>query len=221
MTPQGDVTTLYTFCPKENCDTGDFPIGRLYQSPEGTWYGTTEFGGGPYGAGTIFKINLQGKLSTLSSFQNTFVNLAGGELPIGGLVQARNGELYGTTFYGGANDTATNALFGTIFRITTTGVLTTLYSFCSQPNCSDGVQPWAALIQADNGDLYGTTLRSGPNGEHGTVSAPGWLLTSHLGQCLRETSVEEPWSIWRGQLPDRPDSSPRDPPSWHHPSIEM
>ena len=197
MTPNGDVTALYFFCVNDpNCETGREPMGRLYQSPEGTLYGTTEDGGGRNGTGVIFKINLQGKLSILHTFQNTFVDAKSGELPIGGLVQARNGELYGTTLYGGANDTATDSTFGTIFKITTGGVLTTLYSFCSQPNCSDGVQPWAALVQAVNGDLYGTTLRGGANGAYGTVFkiTPAGQFTSLYSFCSEANCAD-------GELP--------------------
>ena len=82
--------------------------------------------------------------------------------PYAALVQATNGDFYGTTVDGGANGEG-----GTIFKITPSGTLTTLYSFCSQSGCTDGVQP-AGLVQGANGDFYGTTGRGGVNGE-GTV----------------------------------------------------
>jgi uncharacterized repeat protein (TIGR03803 family) len=84
--------------------------------------------------------------------------------PAAGLVQATNGYLYGTTFSGGARG------YGTIFEVTLNGELTTLYSFCSQSGCTDGAQPFAALIQATDGNLYGTTADGfgGPTNE-GTV----------------------------------------------------
>jgi len=82
-----------------------------------------------------------------------------GELPIQGLVQATDGNLYGTTVGGGVNQRG-----GTVFQITpVSGTLATLYSFCSQTGCADGKLPYAPLIQAPNGDFYGTTYRGGAN----------------------------------------------------------
>jgi uncharacterized repeat protein (TIGR03803 family) len=72
-----------------------------------------------------------------------------GALPSAALVQATNGDLYGTTDRGGANDD------GTVFKITPSGTLTTVYNFCSQSGCMDG------LIQTANGDFYGTTYHGG------------------------------------------------------------
>jgi uncharacterized repeat protein (TIGR03803 family) len=60
-------------------------------------------------------------------------------------------NLYGTTFFGGTGGHGTNG--GTVFKITLTGDLTTLYSFCSQPNCTDGGFPEAGLVQATDGNL--------------------------------------------------------------------
>jgi uncharacterized repeat protein (TIGR03803 family) len=78
-------------------------------------------------------------------------------------VQATDGNLYGTTHGGGVS--ALN--HGTIFRITPNGTLTTLYGFCSQSGCIDGAYP-IALIQATDGNLYGTTESDWPN-DYGTV----------------------------------------------------
>jgi uncharacterized repeat protein (TIGR03803 family) len=67
------------------------------------------------------------------------------------LVQGIDGNLYGTTEFGGAKG------YGSIFRITTLGNLTTLYSFCSPGSCFDGAYPIGALIQSPDGNFYGTT----------------------------------------------------------------
>src|SRR5580658_9730452 len=64
------------------------------------------------------------------------------------LIQGTDGNLYGNTTSGGKNEN------GTIFKTSTAGALTTLYSFCSQPNCSDGDTPQGALIQATDGNFY-------------------------------------------------------------------
>src|ERR1017187_5816588 len=82
-----------------------------------------------------------------------------GAYPYAVLVQATNGNLYGTTAQGGTNGG------GTVFKITPGGTLTTLHSFCSDyPSCTDGADPYAGLVQAANGDLYGTAYNGGANG---------------------------------------------------------
>jgi uncharacterized repeat protein (TIGR03803 family) len=102
---------------------------------------------------------------------------ADGWSPGGGLVQATNGNFYGTTGWGGANN------FGTVFEITPGGKLTTLYSF----DLTDGSMPYIAMVQASDGNLYGTTTGGGPsavpgtmNGGDGTVFkiTPGGELTT-------------------------------------------
>lgn len=90
------------------------------------------------------------------------------------VVQSTDGEFYGTTLAGGANDA------GTVFKITSGGKLTTLHSFCSQANCADGARPYAGLIQARDGNFYGTTFSGGADGVSGTVFkiTPGGKLTT-------------------------------------------
>ena len=85
-----------------------------------------------------------------------------GEFPQTGLVQASDGNLYGTTILGGAYGS------GTIFQLTLSGTLTTLYNVCSQSGCPDGNYLYAALIQAKDGDLYGIMQVGGAHGS-GTI----------------------------------------------------
>jgi uncharacterized repeat protein (TIGR03803 family) len=87
-------------------------------------------------------------LTTLHSFNNV-----DGAQAFDGLVQANDGSFYGTTFSGGANDDG-----GTVFKITSGGTLTTLYNFCAESGCSDGQDPYAGLVQASDGNFYGTTF---------------------------------------------------------------
>jgi uncharacterized repeat protein (TIGR03803 family) len=125
------------------------------QGRDGNFYGTAN--------DAIFKMTPNGKVTNLYTFCS-IQNCSDGELPYAGLIQATNGNFFGTTYKGGANGG------GTIFEITPKGNLTTLYSLCAQTNCADGSGPLASLLQATNGTFYGTT----PYG--GTV-------TCSLSQC--------------------------------------
>jgi uncharacterized repeat protein (TIGR03803 family) len=142
---------------------GSYSLGSFVQGRDGNLYGTTNYGGGleggcgSQGCGTAFKMGPAGKLTTLYDFCATYP-CSDGARPWAGLVLAANGDLYGTTAFYGANS---NFEGGTIYRITQAGLLTTIYSFCSQPNCTDGSFPWGTLIQATDGDLYGTTVKGG------------------------------------------------------------
>jgi uncharacterized repeat protein (TIGR03803 family) len=178
VTPAGKLTTLYSFCPKSGCSDGDEPYSGLVQATNGNFYGTTS-GGGTYSRGTVFEITPAGTLTTLYSFCPQS-GCQDGNLPYAGLVQATNGNFYGTTYYGGANGV------GTVFEITPKGKLTTLYSFCSQSACSDGANPYSALVQARNGNLYGTATNGGNNGS-GTVFevTPGGKLTTVYRFCSK------------------------------------
>lgn len=68
-------------------------------------------------------------------------------------------RFYGTTDVGGANGA------GTIFRITPSGTFTTLYSFCAQPGCLDGIGPYGGLVQGTDGSFYGTTGYGGSSND--------------------------------------------------------
>jgi uncharacterized repeat protein (TIGR03803 family) len=157
--------------------------GPLVQATNGDFYGATN--GGDNNRGTTFKMTPSGKLTTLYNFcsQGSFPNCPDGASPTAGLVQAVNGDFYGTTFGGGASDVCYGGC-GTVFRITRTGVLTTLYSFCSQSGCTDGENPPAGLVHPTTGDLYGTTYYGGASlcpGGCGTVfSLSAGALSSNV-----------------------------------------
>jgi len=98
-------------------------------------------------------------------------------------VQAADGNFYGTTFYGGTGsgyDEGDYYYTGTVFKITPSGMLTTLYNFCSQNDCTDGSAPASALIQATDGNFYGTTSGGGADIVDGTVFeiTPSGTLTT-------------------------------------------
>jgi|HubBroStandDraft_1064217.scaffolds.fasta_scaffold13126_3 uncharacterized repeat protein (TIGR03803 family) len=176
ITPSGELTTLYSFCGQNPCPDGEHPQGVLVQATNGNLYGTTENGGLSFN-GTVFEITPSGTLTTLHSFcaSNT-ETCPDGALPLSGLVQATNGDLYGTTFEGGMDG------YGTIFKITLSGTLTTLYSFSAQNGCVNGEYPSAALVEATDGDLYGTTEISACANKSGTlfkITPSGTLTTLH------------------------------------------
>jgi uncharacterized repeat protein (TIGR03803 family) len=111
--------------------------------------------------------------------------------PQAGLLQATSGDFYGTTTYGGANGTG-----GTIFRITPSGTLTTLYNFCAQSGCIDGQEPIAGLLQATSGDFYGTTTYGGANNS-GTVFkiTPGATLTTLYSFCAQSVCTDGAYPV--------------------------
>jgi len=172
ITPSGTLTTLHGF----NDSDGQDPVAGLVQGSDGNFYGTTYFGGAESN-GTVFKITSGGALTTLYSFGDQ--GGPGGALPEAGLVQGTDGNFYGTTSKGGTGIHA----FGTVFKITPSGTLTTLYSFCHQTGCDDGDTPQAGLVQGADGNFYGTTSEDGPNcGFCGTVfkiTPSGTLTTLH------------------------------------------
>jgi uncharacterized repeat protein (TIGR03803 family) len=149
MSSTGTLKSLYDFCSLSNCADGEYPVTVLIEGADGSFYGTTQSGGSS-GWGTVFKITSTGILTTLYSF-----NLTDGAAPYGSLVLATNGDFYGTTNGGGTGNS------GTVFEITPSGTLTTLYMFCSKTGCTDGQYPVGPLIQASDGNIYGTTHAGG------------------------------------------------------------
>jgi len=169
ITPGGTLTTLHTF---SGGDDGASPWAGLVQTANGDLYGTTSLGGND--GGTIFRITPEGALTTPYLFDY-------GYQPYAGLVQAANGDLYGTTSLGGAKGG------GTVFEISPSGTLTWLYSFCNRSPCPDGSQPDAGLVQATDGNLYGTTELGGSDNS-GTIFriTPGGTLTTLLSFDKRD-----------------------------------
>ena len=171
VTPNGTLTTLYSFCSQSRCADGELPLAGLVQGTDGNFYGTTYYGGAS-DAGVVFQIAPGGTLTVLNSFDGT-----NGGNPSGGLLLGTDGNFYGTTSEEGANDV------GTVFKVTAGGALTLLYSFCPQPEkgCPDGGNPNGSLIQATDGDFYGTTEFRGAR-DDGTIfqiNANGKLTTLH------------------------------------------
>ena len=176
------LTTLHLFT---GTNDGANPQAGLAQGSDGYFYGTTTKGGGTNGVGyggygTVFKISTNGELTTLYSF-GTITNANGvaldGADPVAGLVQGSDGYFYGTTEGGGTNGVEYGG-YGTVFKISTTGALTSFYSFTGG---NDSAHPQTGLVQGSDGSFYGTTSAGGTNGD-GTVfkiSTTGTLTTLH------------------------------------------
>ena len=188
ITPSGKLTRRYAFCAQPNCSDGLFPNDPPVQGISGDFYGTTESGGTAGGFGTVFKMTSTGTLTVLHSFGS---NSADGGTPLAALVQASDGSFYGTTGGGGANGDG-----GTVFRITAGGALKTLYSFCKLSGCADGATSEAALVQASDGNFYGTTSEGGNPGcgsfGCGTVFkiTPAGVLTTLYSFCAQTSCTD-------------------------------
>jgi uncharacterized repeat protein (TIGR03803 family) len=162
ITPGGTLTTLHTFTGSD----GFAPFAGLIQATDGNLYGTTYEGGAGF-AGTVFKITPGGTLTTLYGFDYT----GGGAAPYCVLVQGTDGNFYGTTAGGGPNN------YGTVFKITPGGTLTTLHTF---DGSSDGTYPLGGLALDTNGSFYGTT-----SGGNGTV----FRLSVGLGPFIKTLPI--------------------------------
>ena len=204
ITPSGRLTTLYSFCSRGNCADGAHPKTGLTQGGDGNFYGTTSVGGAhasDIGGGTVFKLEPSGKLTTLHSFCSVVDPGNGlctdGAWPVAGLIEGIDGNFYGTTTAGGVNPNRVKNAFGipngpgTAFKLTPSGRLTTLYSFCSQTNCTDGKNPSGRLIQGSDGNFYGTTTGGGAKGG-GTVFriTPSGTLTILYSFCSQTNCTD-------------------------------
>ena len=156
-------TAPYTFTLIHSFSTattdGMIARGGLVQGTDGNFYGMTEVGGAN-GAGTVFRI------SPVSPYTLTVIhsfNGSDGNLPFAGLIQATDGNFYGMTNQGGANNR------GAVFKISSASpyTFTLLHSF-SASNASDGMSPFGNLVQSTDGSFYGMTNQGGATG-YGTV----------------------------------------------------
>src|SRR5947208_10989362 len=139
------------------------PRAGLVQGSDGSFYGTSVSGGahgGSYGGfGTVFRVTTNGAVRILASFDNT-----NGANPYSTLIQGSDGSFYGTAQNGGTSDDSFWG-HGTVFRIATNGVLTSLHSFTDGLGGGYSV---AGLIQGTDDNFYGTRYQGGSNG-FGTV----------------------------------------------------
>ncbi|HEY3777277.1 MAG TPA: choice-of-anchor tandem repeat GloVer-containing protein [Rhizomicrobium sp.] len=155
LTPDGKETVLYSFCRRSGCADGAGPGGGIVMDRKGNLYGATVVGGTPGGNGTVFKLSPDGKEKVLYNFCSQDA-CRDGSYPLGSVIMDRDGNLYGTTYQGGANSGN-----GTVYKVSPTGTETVLYSFCARAGCSDGAVPQGGVVLDKDGNLYGTTASGG------------------------------------------------------------
>lgn len=167
ISPNGVLKTIYHFCSRDKCADGAQPMAGLVLGSDGALYGTTLSGGSnlqvcfrgrlDYGCGTIFRLSPTDGFETVYPFCS-LPDCGDGRWPSSPLAQATDGNFYGTTPY--SNDSTcqlTNAYCGTVFSMTPQGTMTVIHNFCLQSGCPDGPSPEGGVVQATDGELYGTT----------------------------------------------------------------
>ena len=176
MDLSGDITTLYSFSGGAD---GELPVGSLVQGPGGLFYGVTQNGGSTCsldsrGCGSIFQIDTSGNFKTLYAFTGG----QDGAEPEEALLQASDGDFYGTALFGGDSSCTVSGTTGcgTIFRIDSTGNFTLLHAFTGG---TEGGVPFSSLIQAGDGDFYGTATAGGDSSC--SVTASGENYPTYVG----------------------------------------
>jgi uncharacterized repeat protein (TIGR03803 family) len=147
--PSRGIKVIYSFTG--GSDGGEPFDSALYRDAEGNLFGTTMFDGGRISLGVVFQVAPDGTETVL----HTFLGGSDGARPKGSLISDGNGNLYGTTSSG------ENLKGGTVFQITTAGVLSELHKFTG----SDGFDPNAGLVRDADGNLFGTTFSGGSSND--------------------------------------------------------
>lgn len=152
----GSYETLLSF---DGAANGSNPLhSPLVRDTGGNLYGTTVAGGGTCGCGVVFELAPDGTETVLHTFS---ISENDGNQPNSGVVRDKSGNLYGTTFLGGANGD------GSAFALTPDGTLSILHSF--EFGSPGGEAPVAGLVRDRRGNLYGTTYGDGAGGDYGSV----------------------------------------------------
>lgn len=144
LDPSGNKTVLHSF----DSTGGSHPSAGLIRDAAGNLYGTTN-NGGVDDLGVVFEVDPVGNETVLHNFTGS----ADGSYPLAGLVRDPEGNVYGTTYKGGAYDS------GIVFVVAPNGTERVLYSFTG----NDGGFPYTALLPY-GGALYGTTSLGGTYG---------------------------------------------------------
>jgi len=156
ITARGQEIVLYNFTDGSD---GENPNGGMIRDGAGNLYGTTLNGGsgdGGYCCGTLFKLSPKGKLTVLYAFYDN------GTFPLGGLIRDSAGNLYGTTWMGGAGPCSYGGFYyygcGSVYELSSSGQESMLYGFMGAP---DGEYPSSTLVRDAAGNLYGVASEGG------------------------------------------------------------
>jgi uncharacterized repeat protein (TIGR03803 family) len=166
--PSGNESVLHFF--QGGSDDGAVPMGSLLLGADGDLYGTTTQGG-PATFGTVFKITPRGR----ETIRHAFAGAYDGMLPLGTLISDADGNLLGTTAYGGSCFLNRYGC-GVLFKLSPRGTNTTLMAF-NQSNVGD--YPSSGLVLDGNGNLYGTTMAGGTDGTVFKLAADGTATVLH------------------------------------------
>jgi uncharacterized repeat protein (TIGR03803 family) len=193
---EGVYPFVDTGTSSSNYGKGDTPYAELLEASDGNFYGTTVYGGsglcpnyaegGYTGCGTIFRITAQGAETVLYSFpfDTSTTTAPNGAFPTAGLIEGKDGYLYGVAQDGGIRGCNGEFGCGTLFRISSAGAFTLLHQFCGGGGCdgiSEGGRPMNHLVQTADGTLYGTAAEGGYSND-GTLfaaSTAGAITTLH------------------------------------------
>jgi uncharacterized repeat protein (TIGR03803 family) len=161
------------------------PLGTVSIDPVGNLYSTFSSLAGQIGGGGVFRLRPNGGgVDFLFSG-----NGSNGNMPAAGvLIDSKHPALYGTTGLGGVNNA------GTVFKMVAPAQETVLYSFCSQPSCTDGLGPLASLIEDASGNLYGTTKLGGANNQG---------VVFEIVQSLPKQKALQRRPVWHAILPSK------------------
>jgi uncharacterized repeat protein (TIGR03803 family) len=143
----GMVSNVTNTCPNPNTSYYGLKLGV-----DGKLYGNVPIGGAN-NKGEVYNVTTAGKITVIHSFNGT-----DGEVPVGNLVQATDGNFYGVT-----QQTSTSTSTGEIFKITPAGKLTVLHTF--NTDGSEGTNIQTGLVAASDGNLYGVTTGGGANSD--------------------------------------------------------
>jgi uncharacterized repeat protein (TIGR03803 family) len=167
LRPSGSLVTLHQF------NSSAVSSSQLMQASDGNFYGTVLSSSG----GAAYKISAAGTFTVILSLNSTEASS-----PIAPLIQANDGNFYGTTTQGGAGNNA-----GSVFQLLFGGGFNILHGF----DGVDGAEPYAGLVQATDGNLYGATISDGSIGQ-GTAFRVGLDGTFSVLYNFGETSGIEP-----------------------------
>jgi uncharacterized repeat protein (TIGR03803 family) len=192
---------LYSFCAKVDCVDGAYPQGALVMDGSGNLFGTTgnggEIGTDGRGEGTIFELTPNPKhthwrYSVIHSFCQKN-GCSDGDGPAAPLIVDQNGNVYGTTPYGGDNDS------GMVFKLSPIGskwTYTVLHRFCHKADCPDGQAPDQGLTYA--GQTSGLPY-DGTSPLYGTTNFGG-KYNSSLGGTVFTLTPDQATGTWKEKV---------------------